>query len=407
MSRIFLIDDEPFYYKLISPVLKGAGYELDYARTGYEGLSKLQDFKADVIILDVRLPDLTGFQILERLRQDPRFSSTPVIFVTAQHELEDKLKAFELGADDYLEKPFQPEELVARLSILMRRGQAMKIIQQVESEYEITSTMVAIHSLRGGVGCSSLAVNLALAFHRLWGKSTVLVDGVLTAGQVALMLDYNPRLTWEDFTDIAPESIDKEVIEQLAQPHESGLRLVASPKFPIATDSFTYEFTHAVMQNMIHNHEFIVVDCAHDFSDMTIEILNLSSYVILLLAPEMASLRAAVAALDIYDRLGFPHDKIKVTLNQNTNLAGIRHPQIEKVLDRPVDLSIPYGGSEILRAINFGEPFLLKNPESPLSVQLEDTAYHLANDFHKNIPPATPSATWKRVTKRVSTSENT
>jgi pilus assembly protein CpaE len=321
--------------------------------------------------------------------------------------LEDKLKAFELGADDYLEKPFQPEELVARLAILMRRGQAMKIIHQVESDYEVTTTLVTVHSLRGGVGCSSLAVNLALAFHRMWGKSTLLVDAVLTAGQVALMLDSNPRVTWEDFVDIDPDAIDKEIVEQMTVPHESGIRLIASPKFPIATDSFTYEFTHAVMQELIRNNEFIVVDAPHDFSDMTIEVLNISDQILLVFAPEMASLRAAVAALDIYDKLGFSRDKIKITLNHNANVAGIRQPQIEKVLDRSIDLVVPFGGTDIIRAINFGEPFLLKNPESPVSTLLEDTAYNLANQFHKNIPPVTPTATWKRVTKRLSTEEKT
>ena len=98
--RVLFVDDEPFYFKLIAPAFKKSGYELEYARSGYEGLSKLATFSPDIVILDVRLPDLTGFQIIERLRRDPRFASIPVIFVSGQNELGDKLKAFELGADD-------------------------------------------------------------------------------------------------------------------------------------------------------------------------------------------------------------------------------------------------------------------------------------------------------------------
>ena len=122
MIRVLLVDDEAFYYKLVAPVIKQAGYDLECARNGNEGLTKLPIYNPDIIVLDLRLPDLTGFDILARIRRDPHFSKIPVLFVTGQNELNSKLKAFELGADDYLEKPFQPEELVARLGILARRA---------------------------------------------------------------------------------------------------------------------------------------------------------------------------------------------------------------------------------------------------------------------------------------------
>ena len=78
------------------------------------------------LLLTSDLPDISGYEIAERLRWDPRFSRIPLIFVTGQSDLKDKLKAFELGADDYLVKPFQPEELLARMSILLRRTEAIK-----------------------------------------------------------------------------------------------------------------------------------------------------------------------------------------------------------------------------------------------------------------------------------------
>ncbi|MBN1148814.1 MAG: response regulator [Anaerolineales bacterium] len=403
--RVLFVDDEPFYYKLITPAFKKSGYELEYARSGYEGLSRLATFNPDVVVLDVRLPDLTGFQIIERLRRDPRFASIPVIFVSGQNELGDKLKAFELGADDYLEKPFQPEELVARLGILERRGRAMKIAQQIETDYTKTSTMVAVHSLRGGVGCSSIAVNLALAFYQIWMKPTVLIDAVLAAGQVAMMLNAVPRVTWEDFINIPPSAIDSEMIEQLACQHESGIRYVAAPKYPIAADTFSNDFCRKVFELFMQRNEFIVIDTAHDFSDMSIEIFSLASRILLILTPEMGSLRAAIAALDVYDRLGFSSDKIKITLNYNVNETGIKRSQVEKVLGHTVDLVIPHGRNYVSRAINFGEPFILKNPDVNVSIQLEDAAYQLSNEIHKNIPPVAPTPAWRRVTKRLAEKE--
>ncbi|OGO35101.1 MAG: hypothetical protein A2W35_11465 [Chloroflexi bacterium RBG_16_57_11] len=403
MIRVLLVDDEAFYYKLVAPVIKKAGYDLEYARNGNEGLTKLPIYNPDIVVLDLRLPDLTGFDILARIRRDPHFGSVPVIFVTGQNELNSKLKAFELGADDYLEKPFQPEELVARLGILARRSKAMKMAQQYEAEIEQTTTAVAVHSLRGGVGCSSIAVNLALAFYQIWNKSTLLVDAVLASGQVAMMLDAAPRSTWEDVIDVPSTSIDDEVLDKLVSKHESGIQYIAAPKLPIAADSFQQGFFLTVAENIIQKNDFVVMDVAHDFSDASIELLSAASHLLLILAPEMASLRAAIGALSIYDQLGFPPEKVKVTLNHNSSEVtnGIKQAQIEKVLGHPVDLSIPYGTSEVSRAINFGEPFLLKNRELPVSMRIEEIGYILSNDIHKNIPPAAPTAAWKRVTKRL------
>src|SRR5215207_7177116 len=247
--RVLLIDDEQFYFKLIRKALKEAEYELEYALSGNEGLGKIQAFNPDLRIVDLKLPDMDGFQILERLRRDAKFSHVPVIVITAQHELSEKLKAFELGADDYLVKPFQPEELVARMGILARRGRAMQMSRK-ESPGTSESTIVTVHSLRGGLGCSSIVVNLGLAFHKLWGKQTLLVDSVLTAGQVALMLDAKPTATWENLVGLDAESLDDAVVGEIMCSHKSGIRYVASPRFPIAADTFTNETLHVFVERI-------------------------------------------------------------------------------------------------------------------------------------------------------------
>lgn len=399
--RVLLIDDEPFYYKLLNRPMKDAGHEFDYSKTGKEGLAKISATKPEVIIVDLRLPDISGHEILERLRRDSEFSNIPVIVITAKNELGDKLKAFELGADDYLIKPFQPEELVARMRILARRGRAMKIVSQMEKSDEKLTTIVAVHSLRGGVGTTSISVNLALAFNQIWSKGTLLVDAVFSAGQVAMMLNTKPRYSWEDFAEIELKNIDEELIGHITTKHPSGLTFIAAPKSPIAIDSFSDEFWKVVLTKLAKQYEFIVIDTAHDFTDITIQMLNFANNLVLVVAPEMSSLRAAMSALDIYDKLGFPSEKIKLALNSNSSIIGIRQAQIEKVLGRPVDFILPYEPDEVIRAVNFGEPFFLKNSALPISAKLEDMAYILSDDVHKNLPPAAPTEAWKRVTSRL------
>src|SRR6266540_2122823 len=274
--RVLLIDDEQFYFKLLKKTLPEAEYNLEYAKSGNEGLAKIPAFEPEMLIVDLKLPEMDGFEILERLRRDPKFSYIPVIVITSRDELSEKLRAFELGADDYVVKPFQPEELVARMGILARRGRAMRMAQK-ESPTAKSAAMITVHSLRGGVGCSSIVVNLGLAFHKLWGQQTLLIDGVLTAGQVALMLDGKPGATWENLVGVDPDTFDDAVVGEMMVPDRSGIRYIASPRYPIAADTFTNDALHRFMERIKAQNEFVIVDTSHDFSDMAIQMLSMSN----------------------------------------------------------------------------------------------------------------------------------
>jgi len=396
--RVLLIDDEQFYFKLIRKTLKEAEYDLEYAQSGNEGLAKIPAYNPELLIVDLKLPGMDGFEVLERLRRDPKFAHIPVIVITAQDELSEKLKAFELGADDYLVKPFQPEELVARMGILARRGKAMQIAQQLETKGKANGALITVHSLRGGLGCSSIVVNLGLAFYKLWAKPTLLVDGVLTAGQVALMLDAKPSATWENLVGMEADAVDEDVVGEMMSAHKSGVHFIASPRYPIAADTFSHEVLKVFADGLKSRNDFILVDTSHDFSDMTIHMLSMSSTILLVMAPEMASLRTTVSAFEIYDRLGIPLEKVKIVLNNNSSSPAIKQAQLEKVLKRNVDFVLPFEAGEVNRALNFGQPFILNNPDLPICLNLEKMAYALTDESYKAIPPVAPSATWKRVT---------
>jgi pilus assembly protein CpaE len=397
--RVFLIDDERMYYKLLNPVVKKAGHILGYASSGEEGLAKIAGFDPDVLILDIRLGDMTGFDVLERLKPDPHFSHVPVIFVTSYYELESKLRAFNLGAEDYLTKPFTPEELLARLEILARRREYLKVAEKSTSLSTGVTTVIAMHSLRGGVGCTSIAVNLGLAYNQIWQRPSILVDAVLTSGQIALFLNASPKTTWETLADKATYTLDAEMIHNLANMHKSGIRFIASPKMPTPIESFQ-EIYPKVLEEVRELNDFIVIDTPHDFSDVTIMSLDAADYILLVMAPEMASLRAVICAQKIYEKLGYPTSKIKVVLNNTSPVSGFKKQQVEKAIGRQVDIELPYS-AQVNVAINTGEPFLLADQNMPISMRVEEFAYSLSRDTLKNVPPATPSTSWKNVTKRL------
>ena len=118
MSKILIIEDEMTIVDLISFNLKREGFEIDAAYDGVTGLEKALTGWADLILLDVMLPGMNGFEVLQKLRQE---SDVPVIMVTAREEERDKVLGLETGADDYMTKPFSVKELVARIKANTRR----------------------------------------------------------------------------------------------------------------------------------------------------------------------------------------------------------------------------------------------------------------------------------------------
>ncbi len=398
--RAFLIDDEKMYFKMLNPALEKGGHKLGYATSGEQGLATIGAFNPDVIVLDIKLGDMSGFDVLERLHADVHFRHVPVIFVTSYDELETKLKAFSLGAEDYVLKPFKPQELVARMEILARRREYMKVAEDVATSVTVeTSTVVAVHSLRGGVGCTSVAINLALSYHQIWNRPSIILDTVLTSGQVAMYLNSSPKSTWEDVSDRPAAEVDNDMIQRLVSQHKSGLCYVAAPKFPIPSEKFVDTFS-VVLTEFHKQNDFIVIDAPHDFSDIAIKALDSADHILFVMAPEMGSLRAALCALRTYDTLGYPPEKVTVILNHITQTASLKNSQIEKAIGRKIDIDLPYT-PEVGQAINLGEPFISANVNLPISALVEDSAYNFSKETLKNLPPMVRSQAWNRVTKRL------
>ena len=118
-DRVLLIDDDLRLAEMISEYLQGFGYEVSVVGSGVDGLTRLQNNHFDALILDLGLPDMDG---LEVFRTIPKASQLPVIMLTARGDPMDRILGLEMGADDYLPKPFEPRELLARLKSIIRRG---------------------------------------------------------------------------------------------------------------------------------------------------------------------------------------------------------------------------------------------------------------------------------------------
>ncbi len=118
--RVLVVDDEPNIVDVVSMALRYQGFEVDSAGTGAEALSQVQAFRPDLIVLDIMLPDMEGFEVAKRL--GAQRAKVPIIFLTARDDTNDKVRGLTLGGDDYVTKPFSLEELVARIRSILRRA---------------------------------------------------------------------------------------------------------------------------------------------------------------------------------------------------------------------------------------------------------------------------------------------
>ncbi|CAN5343457.1 response regulator transcription factor [soil metagenome] len=126
MQKILVVDDEADILDLIAMNLKRQGFEVISAYDGISAVEKARSEKPDLIVLDLMLPGKDGFTVFRELRADGRSASVPVIMLTAKSELDDKIAGLELGADDYLTKPFSPRELLLRVRALLRRASKVR-----------------------------------------------------------------------------------------------------------------------------------------------------------------------------------------------------------------------------------------------------------------------------------------
>jgi DNA-binding response OmpR family regulator len=163
MSKILIIDDDARLLKNVETYLKDFGYQIEGALDGMEGLKKIQSFQPDLVILDLMMPELDGLEVCKEIRKD---NAVPVIMLTARGEESDVVSGLEVGADDYLTKPFSLRELAARVKANLRRttesksGPALKEKTLVYGELTIDPSKREIYKKKRKIYLTSTEFNL-------------------------------------------------------------------------------------------------------------------------------------------------------------------------------------------------------------------------------------------------------
>jgi pilus assembly protein CpaE len=393
---ILIIDDDTDRAVLTKIILNKAGYQCMNAYDGEQGINMARSAKPNLILLDLVMPGMNGFDVCIQLRKLPETIDTPVIFLTAKSETANKVKGLQVGADDYVTVPFERDELLLRVRALLRRTKASPLERQGGQPGKI----IAVFNLRGGAGCTTLAVNLAVGLRNLWNQEVGLVDFSLPIGVANIYLNIRPQHSISELTEYFPEMLDKEMIEKHLTFHESGIYLLGGIFEPANAEKVTEQHVAAVLDRMREQFSYVLVDTSHDFSPQTLSIFDKADEILIPVPPDIASLLLTKASMQIFGDLGYIEDKIRLVVNWTFKENGLSIEHIQEAFQHPVGSLIQYD-TGVSESISTGIPAILSQSKN-LVAALEDLAWDLSRPLEQLSIPDAPSEMWKRVSKRKS-----
>lgn len=394
-ARILVVDDSQVTAKVTQSYLEAAGYQVKTVPDGLAALQAVENQAPDLILLDVVLPGIDGFEVCRRLRKLNVTASVPIIMLTSKSSIADKKIGFEAGADDYLTKPVEAAELQMRAAAQLRRAAR----PSPDAAPVAVSRMVAVFGLRGGTGATGIAVNLAIMLCKLWGAPVPLLDLAMPVGVCDSMLNLHPQYRLDTLVSKPVDAIDGDVLRAYLTPHSSGVQLLAGLEDPVSAELLTDRIITLMLEPLRRQHPLIVMDIAHDFSPASVAALDQADVIILPITPDLNSVRLARAALEVFKGLGYEKERL-LTVNCTFSKPGLSRAQIEKTLALPIHTIIPYYENIWTQAINLGAPVLLGQADSALVTIFEDLAWHVSDPQMRQTRPAQGSATWQRVSQR-------
>jgi pilus assembly protein CpaE len=397
-ARILIIDDSTTITKLVKYQFMADGYDVVTADDGPAGLKAAEEYDPDLILLDVMMPDMDGYEVCRRLRTMEKFRSTPIVMLTSMSSIANMQAGFEAGADDYITKPFESTELKMRVGAILRRSGR---IQGAGAEVS-TGKVITIFSLRGGAGCSSLATNLAVGLSQLWRTEAVLVDLALPTGLCDVMLNLKPGNNLGTLAQQEVGNIDWEYINNILVTHPaSHTRLLGGIVAPHEAELVSDNLVMFLLDHLSAQSHYVVIDTSHNFSPPILAALDLADHILMPITPDISSVRLALSTLKVFDQLGYPEEKVDVIVNWTFPKAGIATNRIEKAIGHPVRMVIPHVPAAWSEAINEGVPVISRDdPNSPLVSMLEDLAWRMSSPVDRSKKPVDPSEMWQRVVKR-------
>ncbi len=400
--RVLIVDDIAETRDHLAKLL---GFERDFdvvgqAASGAEALEMAARLLPDIVLMDINMPEMDGITTTELLAA--RVPTAAIVMMSVQGEADYLRRSMLAGAREFLVKPFSSDELTASIRQVHirekeKRGRMAPVAAVPEAPRprpkEASGRVIAVYAPKGGVGRTTIAVNMAVALAAEPGRTVVLVDGSFQFGDVGVLLNLNPKN--KSIADLVPELEvgEPESLDTFVIGHDSGVKVLLAPPSPEMAELVTPAAVKRVLEALRLSYDLVIVDCSSAFSDATLAILDAADMILTVLTLEITSIKNMRLFLEVADQLGYPADKIQLVLNRADSALGIRVADVEHSINRKVDHTIVSDGRSVVYALNRGVPFYTSNREAQVSQDILRLARSVAGqavtgreEQRKNVP---------------------
>ncbi len=360
VQDIVLVDDDRVIQKMVGGFLERRGYQVRKASDGIEALELIHESVPDMVITDVRMPELNGIELTSRLRGNHRTAGVPILMFSEMGAPPDALAGYAVGADDYLPKPFELAILEAKVQSLLRRsaGAAARANR---------GRVILFAHAKGGVGTTCLAVNTAVLLAARSSRPVGLLDLDVEFGDSAVYLNLHPNQTLADLKPAPGTVVDEALFEGFVT--ESGsVRLVVGADLPERAELVTLPAIQLAIDRLSATCQFVLIDAPASFSERTLTALDTSDMICLVTSASLPSLKATRRCIGLFEKLGVAEARTRLILNYSTTHA-MDPDAAARVLGRRPDFIVQRYES-LDAAANSGRPMVTSDPTDPLVADL-------------------------------------
>lgn len=369
--RILFVDDEEQIRKLMTTFLTRQGYEVATATDGYEALKSVRSRAPSLVITDVTMPNMNGFELTRRLRADHRTARIPVLMLSARKQADDVLTGYAEGADEYVAKPVEMAVLGAKIDVLLKRMKAM-----AGDTVKRRGRVVLFGHGKGGAGTTTLAVNAAASLAETKLYRVGLLDLNLEFGNAHMHLDLHPAQTLSHLAHVDPTQLDDEMFSRLLTLDKSGIQLVQGADAPENAELVTVPLVQQGIDRLRAATDYVIVDTPATFTQQTLAALDASDAVVIVAQPNIPSLKAGKDWLDVLEKLSYPRERTMLVINR-TSQTGLEADQVARFFNRKPDLVVPFTPM-FEDSADRGRPLVILRPDNAATKVLKDLAAQLA-----------------------------